>query len=223
MYRWFGSLAAAVLAVFLITLSKGISLADGKGIFADKNCGGCHQAAGRVTVKTLEDNLKQKGPELWYSGNKFKKAWLVEWLEAPVPLRPIKFNSVTEKNTDKHPALSKAEAKEVADYLMTLKAKEVKAGVVEEKATALGKNMFVKKYGCVGCHLLPDKAEAPKFGGLSGPDLSQAGKRLKGDWVYAYLKYPAAFQPIRRMPVFAGIIPEDEMKVIAGFITGEKK
>lgn len=223
MYRWFGSLAAAVLAVFLITFSKGISLADGKGIFADKNCGGCHQASGRVTVKTLEDNLKQNGPELWYSGNKFKKAWLVEWLEAPVPIRPIKFNSVTEKNTDKHPALSNAEAKEVADYLMTLKAKEVKAGVVEEKATALGKNMFVKKYGCVGCHVLPDKAGAPKFGGLSGPDLSQAGKRLKGDWVYAYLKYPAAFQPIRRMPIFAGIIPEDEMKVIAGFITGEKK
>lgn len=223
MYRWFGSLAAAVLAVFLIVFSKGISLADGKGIFSDKNCGGCHQASGRATVKTLEDNLKQQGPELWYSGNKFKKAWLVEWLEAPVPLRPMKFNSVTEKNTDKHPALSKAEAKEVADYLMTLKAKEVKAGIVEEKATAQGKIMFVKKYGCVGCHVLPDKAGARKFGGLSGPDLSQAGKRLKGDWVYAYLKYPAAFQPIRRMPIFAGIIPEDEMKVIAGFITGEKR
>ena len=218
-----GSLAAAVvLAVFLVTLSKGISLADGKGTFASKGCGGCHQTEGPATEKTFEDKLKQKGVELWYAGSKFKKAWLVEWLEKPVIIRLMAYNSVSEKNTIQHPALSKAEAQEVGDYLMTLTAKEVVPGSVEEKGGAKAKNLFIKQYGCIACHILPDKAGKKKTGGVTGPDLSEADKRLNGDWVYAYLKDIKLFKPVRRMPNFAGIIPDEDMKALAGFVTGPR-
>ncbi|OGP22988.1 MAG: hypothetical protein A2067_01670, partial [Deltaproteobacteria bacterium GWB2_42_7] len=215
--RWM--LVLPVTALF-IALSWGVSLADGKGIFASKNCGSCHQIQGPAAEKTFDDQLKKKGPELWYSGSKFKKEWLEEWLEKPTTIRPLKYNSVTDKNTDKHPALSKKEADEVAEYLMTLTAKEVAKGTAEEKVTPQGKNLFIKRYSCVGCHSI--KAGAQKVGGVSGPDLSEAGKRLTADWVYAYLKEPKVFKPVKRMPVFVDIINDNEMKTLAGFVAAQK-
>ena len=215
--RWM--LVLPVTALF-IALSWGVSLADGKGIFASKNCGSCHQIQGPAAEKTFDDQLKKKGPELWYSGSKFKKEWLGEWLEKPATIRPLKYNSVTDKNTDKHPALSKKEADEVAEYLMTLTAKEVAKGTAEEKVTPQGKNLFIKRYSCVGCHSI--KAGAQKVGGVSGPDLSDAGKRLTADWVYAYLKEPKVFKPVKRMPVFVDIINDNEMKTLAGFVAAQK-
>ena len=215
--RWM--LVLPVTALF-IALSWGVSLADGKGIFASKNCGSCHQIQGPAAEKTFDDQLKKKGPELWYSGSKFKKEWLGEWLEKPATIRPLKYNSVTDKNTDKHPALSKKEADEVAEYLMTLTAKEVAKGTAEEKVTPQGKNLFIKRYSCVGCHSI--KSGAKKVGGVSGPDLSEAGKRLTADWVYAYLKEPKVFKPVKRMPVFVDIINDNEMKTLAGFVAAQK-
>src|SRR3990170_5469814 len=215
--RWM--LVLPITALF-IALSWGVSLADGKGIFASKNCGSCHQIQGPAAEKTFDDQLKKKGPELWYSGSKFKKEWLEEWLEKPATIRPLKYNSVTDKNTDKHPALSKKEADEVAEYLMTLTAKEVAKGVAEEKVTPQGKNLFIKRYSCVGCHSI--KSGAQKVGGVSGPDLSEAGKRLTADWVYAYLKEPKVFKPVKRMPVFVDIINDNEMKTLAGFVAAQK-
>ncbi|MBI5048376.1 MAG: cytochrome c [Deltaproteobacteria bacterium] len=209
-----------VMTAFVVSFSWNLSYADGKGIFASKNCGSCHQSEGPANEKTFEDQLKKKGPELWYAGSKFKKEWLVEWLEKPTTIRLLKYNSITEKNNEKHAVLSKKEAEEVAEYLLKLTAKEVPAGAVTEASTPQGKNLFVKRYGCVGCHAV--KAGAQKAGGVSGPDLSEAGKRLKGDWVYAYLKEPKVFKPVKRMPVFVGIINDNEMKTIAGFVAGQK-
>lgn len=213
-------MGALGFAALIVGFSWKLSYADGKGIFASKNCGSCHQIQGPANEKTFEDQLKKTGPELWYAGSKFKKEWLAEWLEKPTTVRLLKYNSVTEKNKEKHPALSKKEADEVAEYLMTLTAKEVAAAGVNETSTPQGKNLFIKRYGCVGCHSI--KSGAQKVGGVSGPDLSDAGKRLKGDWVYAYLKEPKVFKPVKRMPIFVGIINDNEMKTIAGFVAAQK-
>lgn len=211
----------AIIAFIGLTWQMGYAnAADGQKMFDAKKCGNCHQIQGPATEKTFDDQLKKNGPELWYSGSKFKKEWLVEWLEKPTTIRPLKYNSISEKNTEKHAALSKKEAEDVAGYLRTLTAKETAAVGVKEALTPQGKNLFIKRYGCVGCHTL--KAGAGKVGGVSGPDLSEAGKRLKGDWVYAYLKEPKVFKPVKRMPVFVGIINDNEMKMIAGFVAGQK-
>ena len=213
-------LVAAIVAIGLFYQTVYAGASGGQKIFDEKKCADCHQIQGPATEKTFDDQLKKKGPELWYSGSKFKKEWLVEWLEKPTAIRPLKYNSISEKNTEKHVALSKNEADEVAGYLMTLTAKEAAAAGVTEASTPAGKNLFQKKYGCVGCHSV--KAGAKKVGGVSGPDLSEAGKRLKGDWVYAYLKEPKVFKPVKRMPVFVGIINDNEMKTVAGFVAGQK-
>jgi cytochrome c1 len=55
-------------------------------------------------------------------------------------------------------------------------------------------------------------------GGLSGPSFVAASERLNPDWVYAYLKNPKAFKPVKMMPVYSGILNEAEMKELASYI-----
>lgn len=215
-----------VLPVFAVLVfgigGAGYSVAaDGKGVFNAKKCGSCHQTKGPATEKTFADQAKKKGPELWYAGSKFKLSWLEGWLAKPTPIRPLQYNSDKKKNKDNHAKLSGGDAKAVATYLMTLTAKETPSGVIKgKKASPKAKLAFQKKYGCIACHTISKRGK--KLGGLSGPDLSSAGERLNGDWVYSYLKEPKVYKPVKKMPIFAGIINDAEMKLIALFVATQK-
>lgn len=192
--------------------------AEGKNIFTSKKCGDCHLMTGPNTDKTFADKLKHKGPDLWFAGSKFKKDWLTEWLKEPKPIRPMEYNSIEKKNPGNHPKLSDKEAGDVAEYLMTLTSKDVVKGAVEDgKPSIQGKIVFEKKQGCYGCHAV---AKAGKtFGGLSGPTFVDAGKRLQGDFIYAYLKNPKALIPVKRMPAYTGILNDNDMKNVAQYVT----
>ncbi len=207
---WAGGLSAA-------------SAADGKAVFGSKKCGDCHQSASGK-VKSIEDRQKMKGPDLWYAGSKFKKDWLEGWLKGPKPIRQVKWNTL-DKGTNPHPSLSAGEAKDVAEYLATLVDKQVSSGAVPEgelkgAAKIKGKNLFEKKQGCYGCH--KTKAGAKEIGGFTGPSLVDAGSRLKGDWVYAYLKDTERFEPKGRSPNYKGVFSDDEAKTLAQYLTSFK-
>jgi len=191
---------------------------DGKKVFAGKKCGECHQTEGTAKEKTFEDKLKKKGPDLWFAGSKFKKEWLVEWMQNPQPIRTLEYNSIEKKNPANHPKLTKKESDDTTEYLLTLKSKDVQEGVVQEGASNVqGKLAFEKKVSCFDCHKY--KKLNKVVGGLTGPSFIDAGKRLKADWVYAYLKNPDALIPVKRMPTYAGIINDGEMKGIAQYIS----
>ncbi len=196
--------------------------AAGEKVFNANACTECHYTQGPAREKTIADQLAKKGPELWYAGSKFQTEWLAAWLEDPKPIRPMKFNSLTEKNPGDHPKLSAADAKEVTDYLMSLTSKDVEAGVVKPKKNPKGRLIFTKKMPCSGCHLYPAKKRAKFKGGKSGPSLIGAGKRLNPDWIYAYLKKPKVFKPVKMMPVFVGILNDSDMKKVAAFVASFK-
>ena len=191
--------------------------AEGKGIFASKKCGDCHLMAGPNTDKTFADKLNRKGPDLWFAGSKFKKDWLEGWLKNPKPIRQMEYNSIEKKNSGNHSKLSDKEAGDVTAYLMTLKSKDVAEGVVKEGPNIQGKIAFEKKQGCYGCH--PVTKAGKVVGGLSGPSFVDAGKRLQGDWIYAYLKNPKSLIPVKRMPTYAGILNDADMKNVAQYVT----
>ena len=65
---------------------------------------------------------------------------------------------------------------------------------------------------CSGCHA------SEKGGGLSGPSLVGAGKRLNPDWIYAYLANVKAFKPVRDMPDFSAALSPKEMESLAAYI-----
>ncbi|MFQ5625476.1 MAG: c-type cytochrome [Methyloligellaceae bacterium] len=215
------SLTIALCAAFLV-MPDGSGSADaaGKDIFAAKKCGECHYTQGPAREKTIADQLAKKGPELWYAGSKFQKAWLVKWLADPKPIRPLAFNSLTKKNPGDHPKLSADEAAAVGDFLMGLTTDAVKAGVVKPKKNPKGKLIFVKKMPCSGCHQFPTKKKYT--GGLSGPSLIGAGDRLNPDWILAYLQKPRMFKPVKMMPVFVGILSDKDMKNVARYVASFK-
>lgn len=213
-----GALIALMLVIIMGVNQSEAGSAEGKTIFTSKNCGGCHLTTGPNTDKTFEDKLKRKGPDLWFAGSKFKKDWLAGWLKDPKPVRPMEYNSIEKKNAGNHAKLSDKEAADVAEYLMTLTSKDVAKGAVEDgKPNIQGKIVFEKTQGCYGCH--PVTKAGKVVGGLSGPSFVDAGKRLQGDFIYAYLKNPKALIPVKRMPTYEGILNDNQMKSAAQYIT----
>ncbi len=191
--------------------------AAGQAVFQAKDCGACHYTEGPAREKTIEDQLAKKGPELWYAGDKFQAEWLPGWLADPKPIRPLKFNSLTEENAGEHPALGAGDSATVAEFLMSLTSGEVEAGTVKVKKNAKGRQIFTKKMPCSGCHQYTGRKKVIA-GGRSGPSLVDAGVRLNPDGILAYLKKPEVFKPIKMMPVFAGLLSDKDLANVASYV-----
>ncbi len=211
-------LALSLMTVAAVGLSSTEGFADaaaGKKAFGAKKCGGCHQTAGPAKEKTIADQLKKKGPELWYAGSKFQKAWLAKWLADPKPIRPLAYNSLTKKNKGDHPKLSAGDAAGVTDYLMSLTSKDVPAVGIKPNKKIKGKLIFTKKMPCSGCHQYVSRKKVK--GGLTGPSLVGSKERLNPDWIYAYMKNPKVFKPVKMMPVFTDLLTDKQMKQVSAF------
>ena len=218
-------IVGAALAATLLLAAHAPARADaaaGQKAFDAKGCGGCHYTKGPAREKTVADQLAKKGPELWYAGSKFQKAWLGKWLKKPTPIRSLAYNSMTEPNPGGHPKLAGGDAANVTDFLMSLTSSVVKSGVIKPKKSAKGRLIFTKKMPCTGCHQYPAKKRQKFKGGKSGPSLIGASKRLNPDWIFAYLANPQVFKPIKMMPVFAGLLREKDMKNVAAYVANFK-
>jgi len=202
-------------AALLVTMTAPSYAAGGDAIFK-KSCASCHYTDGPAKEKTIADQLAKKGPELFYAGSKFQKAWLAAWLQDPKPIRPMKYNSLTEKNAGDHPKSSAGDAAALTDYLMGLTSPKVAAGKITAKSSPQARNLFTKKMPCGGCHQTESKGEVS--GGLSGPSLVGAGKRLNPDWVYAYLTDVKTFKPVRDMPDFSKAMSPTDMEGLAAYV-----
>lgn len=201
-----GVFIALPLLLTLITLS---GTASGSELL-QQQCAGCHNLTGPAPA-TLQEIWNRKGPDLFYAGNKYKAAWLEQWLQKPARIRPAgmfyanhvtpgaKRDEVDTATLTAHPALSAADAKTAVTALMQLKANsaltkpgEYQPGTI---STASGEMLFDKFRGCLACH----EIEAG-YGGLSGPEVYTAAKRLQEDFIISYLRNPQAWDPKGLMP-----------------------
>lgn len=198
--------------------------AQGKQLFEAKNCGACHQMSGPVNEVPVAERAKIKGPPLWFAGSKFRSAWLTAWLEAPKPIRRVKFGTLTE-GANEHPAVSAEDAKEVGAYLMSLTDPALKSGPLEVEKLNLrtkfnAEKLFAKKQVCFGCHQYPSRQGV--IGGFSGPSLVGAGTRLQGAWIDAFLKDNRRYYPNGRMPQYGdkAFAPytEEELALLVRYI-----
>lgn len=183
--------------------------ADGNAIL-NKDCVSCHNLTGPAP-QTLKDLWARKGPDLFYAGNKYREEWLVSWLQKPQRIRPAgefyedhikrgdKRDEVDPSTLKDHVALSKDDAVAVAATLMQLKPKSdliakenIPPGTISE---FMGEMVFDKFLGCMACHRYE-----PDEGGLSGPELYTAGKRLQREYIASYIRSPQAWDPKIWMP-----------------------
>ena len=170
-----------------------------------KGCRECH----RFSFKEKQLN---KGPDLFYSGDKFYKNWLNIFLQSPAVIHEIAFSSglgfLNGKSTENqlHIALTKDESEKVVNFLMTLRLPNLEIGKVNEESLSKGeraraKILFERSFGCISCHRTLNLVGKVR-GGVSGPSLVNSGLRLKPDWIFHWLKTPQRFMYEGRMPVF---------------------
>lgn len=195
-----------ILAV-LLGLSGTASSAE--GIFP-KDCTSCHNVTGPA-AQTLKEALGKKGPDLFYAGNKYRQEWLAAWLQNPKRIRPAgmyygdhikpgaKSDEIDASTLTKHAALTEADATAIAAWLMKLKphdgliAKEkIEPGTITKQ---MGEMNFDKFQGCMACHLIE-----PEYGGVSGPELYTAARRLQPEYMASYIRNPQAWEPKSWMP-----------------------
>ena len=176
----------------------------------EQQCTQCHNFTGPAPA-TLEALQNRKGPDLFYAGNKYKRDWLASWLQSPSIIRPAgmyygkhltltpKGDQIDTASLTSHPKLDAASAKQIADTLMTFKAKsklikpgEYKTGSIPK---SLGEMMFDKFRGCLACHQIE-----PGYGGLSGPEVYSVAKRLQEDYLVSYMRNPQAWDKRIFMP-----------------------
>ena len=168
-------------------------------------CRECHRLSSK-------EKKSDKGPDLFYAGDKFYKNWLNKFLQSPTVIREMNFFSGSDFLSEKanasepHVALTKEGAKRVANFLMTLRLPNLEAGKVNEEPLSKGesaraKMLFERSFGCISCHRALNLVGKVR-GGVSGPSLVNSGLRLKPDWIFHWLKTPQRFMYEGRMPVF---------------------
>lgn len=173
-------------------------------------CAVCHNLTGPAAL-TLAQLAQRKGPDLFYAGNKYKSEWIETWLQNPQRIRPSgmyypahvkkgeKGDEVDASTLIDHPKLNAAEAKAVAAKLSQLKPRSelVKAGDYQPGAIAvtMGEMLFDKFRGCMACHEIE-----PGFGGVSGPEVYTAARRLQEDYMVSFIRNPQLWEPKTFMP-----------------------
>lgn len=175
-----------------------------------KECSACHNLTGPA-AQTLQAAFSKKGPDLFYAGNKYRQEWLASWLQKPVRIRPTgmyygdhikagaKGDEIDASKLTDHVALSKADATAVAGELMKLKAhddlianEKIEPGTVSKQ---MGEMAFNKFLGCMACHAIE-----PEYGGVSGPEVYTAAKRLQPEYMASFIRNPQAWEPKSWMP-----------------------
>jgi mono/diheme cytochrome c family protein len=203
-----GHLVCAALAIALLAAPD--AGADGAALVAER-CASCHAIEPPAAPQDPVARAERKGPPLHYAGNKFQRDWLVAWLQAPTRIRPAGVHPPTHVKATpqgdvidpatlpEHPKLSADEAQAVADHLMTLRpfddriaAQSYQPGSI---ALRMGQMNFGKFKGCDACH-----RDAPDRGGVSGPELYTAGKRLQPAFLASFIADPVAWDPLTLMP-----------------------
>jgi len=204
-----------------------ISRADEDGAAILKHrCASCHALQGPAP-STLAALWRRKGPDLFYAGNKYRREWVEAWLQNPKRIRPAgmfymdhiksgpKRDLVDKSTLSEHIKLNAAEAKAVATALTSLKANSalIKAESYDTDASSgsLGEMMFEKIYGCAACHQIE-----PGYGGLSGPEIYTAGKRLTPEFMLSYIRSPQAWDPKIWMP--NKHVPEANIQTLVKYI-----
>jgi len=162
----------------------------------------------------------KKAQNLMWAGNKYRRHWLVSWLQHPKEkLYPFGYDfNVTRKGP--HMSLTAREAEQVADFLGTLKDQRVKEQVLRPgtpEQLARGKHLY-REHACQNFHWTPASTKRGYTGGTSSTSLLNAGNRLQADRVYQFNSNPNDFAPESEAYIPSPPLPEKDIFAITAYL-----
>lgn len=178
-------------------------IADGQRLVARYNCTGCHiiEGAGGNIRRLYEDNLSMAPPNLLGEGQKVQEAWLYNFLQAPVTIRPwLRVRMPTF-------GLTPQETTAVIQYFAALDQKDVPfahvaRAMLRTDYVQAGEQLASKDYlSCFSCHVHGSQNPEGSPDGWA-PDLAMAAHRLYPDWIIKWLQDPQKLMPGTKMPTF---------------------
>jgi cbb3-type cytochrome oxidase cytochrome c subunit len=156
-------------------------------------------------------------PDLSQEGSRVRKEWFVNYMKKPDTIRPILVERMIRLN------IPDADIQTLDAYFRTTLVDsrvDNLAGVVKgmhlgnPETISKGRTLYFEKYACDACHQINLK------GGTVGPDLTNAGKRLRPEWVVQWLRNPKTFLKRSVEPVY-DFRPE-EIEELTAFLVSPK-
>jgi cytochrome c2 len=164
------------------------------------------ETAGMVAA----DGLHVIGPPLTALRTKIANPnWLVAWLLRPAHLRP--------HARMRHFHMTAAQAQALAKYLYA-GASPVRGTVRWQGGDArIGETLFVTR-GCRGCHAI-DPTQVPALPRV--PHLAGIGIKVRGDWLFNWLKSPRRYNPSTAMPQL--VLSDDDIRHLVAFLLSHRE
>jgi len=198
-----------------LTLSHAPLLSQGKKLFTDVGCWGCHPIEGY-------NDLAKRGPTLTTIASKTSQGWLHTWISYPKGWRPgtrmpnfwpgaVDADAVPHAESEKpeqvvtaHRGVREQEVSAIVAYLWT---HSDKAPLLSQSApkgdAAKGKEVF-DGVGCRGCHVAEKDSTARRSEGSAerdyAPNLWNIADKARPEWIYSWVKNPKALWPDTKMP-----------------------
>ena len=169
---------------------------DGKKLFWNLGCTGCHN------IKGFE-NAPRVGPSLKKVADKVNNEWLIEWIKNPKGYLPHTKMPKAPLDIDEPGQVEK-----VAAYVIQNSEPYQKPfGSFPGGDAEAGKKTF-EMVGCLGCHTMksgpadpadPEKKPTEQGGGLAAA-LDKIGSKTSADWIYNWIQDPKSYNPEAKMP-----------------------
>lgn len=184
---------------------KGAEQAEqGRQLFVAYGCFGCHKTRGLDYVSSFATPLTGIGKKINES------PWLFGWLRQPDSVRPgTRMPSFRVSDTEIAHLVSYLRQQTTLHGWLTL-------STARRGNPKSGKALFTEK-GCIACHSVEHKEK-----GLTErvPNLSDAGLKLRNDWVAAWVADPSKIDPETIMPRVE--LNGQEQADLVAFLAGQK-
>ena len=174
-------------------------LTNGKRLYLDEGCLGCHVLAGFQVPQHLAPNLTRVVEKV---DNGYMKLWITKPKDI-LPETIMPFFDLKEEQID-----------QIGAYLASLPAGKEHPGKVQGDANA-GKALL-GEVGCLSCHTVGDS------GGTFGPDLNRAAEKIKSQgWLLDWIDEPSAYDAETAMPDFR--LEPKQLQDIAAYVLTLRK
>jgi len=167
--------------------------AIGESVFRALNCAACHPH------QMITPRSTPAAPDLTIEGGRVQRAWLEGYLKKPVAIRPFGHRPGDGGRMPDF-QLSAAEISALGDFLLAQPStNRFASGDFQPRPLSAfsrlkAKSLLEDKLSCLGCHRLGER------GGRIGPDLTNARRRLRGDYVYNIIRDPRSVTLHSAMP-----------------------